>query len=476
MNSDTILLELHNSEDLSLIFIALQQLEQRSGYSFGDTHLALQELLENTLMHAYNSSRDIDIRVTLKITACQLYVILQEFGQPFDFTPYRSEAIDGSSDHSKGFYRIYDLVDYFYFTTQGKEGKRFTLISHLSNCQLTTTKEKKHNQHLHNIDEITTRTFSEGDEEAISQLIYHNYDYTYYKPLFYNPKSIKVSNHSNKVYSIVAISQKKVIGHFALLPHEGTHCAEVAIAVVQPEYKGLGIMNLMFDRLITEAQKQKYRSIFGEAIMLHPYSQKANLKKGMRESALVLGLVPEDIEIEHELKIGRRSGVLLGYLLFEKQRHPINIPAAYKEQIEKSYQQFKITEHNTPLPTVTQKILTHLDEELNLGTLQIDLAIDETTLTQELEQLMLEQTDMIYADINLHRIQDIDLLIEQLQHHGFFYSGILFDYYHDEEYLRLQKVCSKNVEVDNLVTYSSFGKELLDFIKEDRERVHSHRN
>jgi len=41
--------------------------------------------------------------------------------------------------------------------------------------------------------------------------------------------------------------------------------------------------------------------------------------------------------------------------------------------------------------------------------------------------------------------------------------------------LRLQKVCSKNVELENLVTYSAFGKELLAFIREDREKVLSHR-
>lgn len=209
--------------------------------------------------------------------------------------------------------------------------------------------------------------------------------------------------------------------------------------------------------------------------MLHPYSQKANLKKGMFESALVLGLVPEDIEIEHELKIGKRSGVLLGYLLFEKQRHSVNTPTCYQEQIQKSYQQFHIVHHTSTLPPLTQKIQTHINTELNLGTLQIDLTVENLELTQNIEQLMLEQTDMIYADINLHRIEDIDTLVAQLQTHGFFYSGILFDYYHNEDYLRLQKVCSKNVELENLVTYSAFGKELLAFIREDREKVLTHR-
>jgi len=471
--SDTIQLHLHTSEDIVLVFILIEHLEKRSGFHFTAMKEALKELIENILEHAYKSiNNTIDINLIFTLKRCRLYVDVQEFGLPFDFTPFLSESMDQSSDHSKGFYRIYDLIDTFYFSNLGKQGKRFTLISHLKNCQLPqsmTTQEATTQNISHN--DIEVRAFISSDAEEISRLIYRNYDYTYYKAMFYDPKAIALHNASQHIHSFVSLHQEKIIGHFALASRIGTNCSELSVAVVHPQYKGLGIMNKMFIDLIAYAKAHQFRSLFGEAIMLHPYSQKANLKKEMKESALVLGLVPEDIEIEHELKIGKRSGVLVGYLLFKKQRSPIYLPTHYKTWIQKSYQQFDIT-LNIPLKKRTlTAIQTHLDQELNLGVIQIDLEIDTLTLTCRLEKLMLEQTDMIYADINLHRITNIDTLVDALKKHGFFYSGILFDFYHDEDYLRLQKICSKNIDEDHLVTYSTFAKELLDYVKADQQSL-----
>lgn len=472
--SDTLSLSLYHTDDIILIYTALKQLEKRSGYHFNKMKRALQELLENTLEHAYDDKKEdeIAIKVTFSLQECQLQVTLQEFGKPFDFSPYLSESIDGSSDHSKGFYLIYDLVETFYFANLGKEGKRFTLISQLKNCSLTSPEQPSENKNtLHILDDITVRTFQEEDAEAISQLIYKNYDYTYYKPFFYTPKSVKSANLQDTIHSILALHHQKIIGHFALVPRINTHCCEVAVAVVHPNYKSMGVMGRMFDTLINEATKRNYRSIFGEAIMLHPYSQKANLKKGMKESALVLGLVPNDIEIEHNLRLPKRSGVLVGYRLFEDQHYALNIPSQYKQWIDKTYQQFELNfENTTDLPQL-KTYDVHTDKELNLIAIEINTFMGDEAFTTLLETILLEQSDMIYVDINLHRIKEMDTLIDLLNHHGFFYAGVMFDFYHDEDYLRLQKVCTHNIELEHLVTYSEFGKDLLAFVREDKKRI-----
>jgi len=475
MHSDTLKIEVTQSSDITLVFTALRHLAKRSEYSFRALELALSELIENVLEHAYHADETtpIDLHITFELKACQLQITLREFGAPFDFTPYLSESIDQSSDHSKGFYLIYDLVDTFYFTNLGKSGKQFTLVSKLSNCHLELTQQQKEQsaRHQKQLEKLQVRGFQEGDESAVSRLIYQNYDYTYYKPLFYEPLLVKEANANGKVLSFLAEIEGEVIGHFALVPRPGTNSGEVAIAVVHPQYKGHGIMSKMFIKLIEHAQSSGFRSLFGEAIMLHPYSQKANLKKGMHESAVVLGLVPGDIEIEHKLKIGQRSGVLLGYRLFTSAHHEMRVPKRYQTQIETTLAQFDIT-MNRPLPLREVSALTaHKDEELNLITLQIDADLEAETLTQTIEKTMLEQSAMIYADINLHRIEDIDTLVDTLNRHGFFYSGILFDFYHDEDYLRLQKVTSKEIDIDHLVTYSQFAKALLDYIREDKAAI-----
>jgi len=472
---DTISIKITDADDTELIFSTLDHLEKRSGYHFEKIGIALKELIDNVINHAYQlrERSDLLLEVDFTLKACQLQITVHEYGEPFDFTPYLSEPIDHSADHHKGFYRIYDLVDYFYFATISKEGKVFTLISYLANCQLPTEidSDKKVSSQKQNINEITIRSFITEDAEAISKLIYKNYDYTYYKPYFYEPHQIATANHEEKVHSIVALHHKRVIGHFALVPRQQSSSAEIAIAVVHPEFKGIGIMNHMFDTIIDDAKRRNYRSLFGEAIMLHPYSQKANLKQKMTETALVLGLVPSDIEIEHNLKIEERSGVLLGYLFFQSIHHLPILPIQYKKEIQNTYSRTDITFTSDTLKEIDAPSQTYVDRELNLGYIQIESSLDEAELTRLIEELMLEQTDMIYADINLHRIKEMDSVVERLNMHGFFYSGLMFDHYHDEDYLRLQKICSNKIETEHLVCYSDDAKALLSFVKEDKKRV-----
>ena len=78
---------------------------------------------------------------------------------------------------------------------------------------------------------------------------------------------------------------------------------------------------------------------------------------------------------------------------------------------------------------------------------------------------------MIYADINLHRIEAMDQLIKLLNAHGFFYSGVLFAFYKGEDYLRLQRKNSNFVDEEQLACYSPYAKKLLNFIRKDEERI-----
>ena len=194
--NDSISIKITDINDIELLFSTLNHLEKRSGYHFEKIAIALKELIDNVISHAYQQSdkSDLVIEVDFTLKACQLQIVVHEYGEPFDFTPYLSEPIDHSADHYKGFYRIYDLVDYFYFATISKEGKVFTLISYLANCQILTDTDQKVHSQKHDIDEIDIRSFTNEDAEAISKLIYKNYDYTYYKPYFYEPHQIATAN------------------------------------------------------------------------------------------------------------------------------------------------------------------------------------------------------------------------------------------------------------------------------------------
>jgi hypothetical protein len=58
-----------------------------------------------------------------------------------------------------------------------------------------------------------------------------------------------------------------------------------------------------------------------------------------------------------------------------------------------------------------------------------------------------------------------------LNRRRFFYSGVMFSFYHNEDYLRLQRKNSRFVDEEQLVCYSQNAKMLLEYIQKDEADV-----
>ncbi|MEJ2468515.1 MAG: ATP-binding protein, partial [Campylobacterales bacterium] len=394
---------------------------------------AIEQLLENVVEHAYEKIENMDVTVRFTITPRQLQIDVEDSGLPFDFTPFMSEAVDRTAQHEKGFYRIYDLVDRFWFTMLENRGKRFSVIQAFTRnydietgqpCNKLPDKETI-------LRRLAVRRFEEEDAEGIARLIYKNYHYTYYKSQFYDPVKIRHLNHTREVVSIVAVYGVRVVGHFALVLSKHAEVAEIAIAAVDPEFKKMGIMNRMFDAIIDTAKALKLNAIYGEAIMLHPYSQKANLSHGLCETAIVLGEVPSQTEIERQLKASLRSGAMVSFLVFDTRMRYLSLPQRYAALIETVYRRAGIDRtRSRPANPNRQALSYHLNSHINVGFIIIEALPDDEALDELIDLMHTDHCEMVYADINLHHIDTIDELVAMLGRRRFFYSGVMFSFYH----------------------------------------------
>ena len=472
---DEIAIKVTHTRDIGLIYRTFDYIKHKLPISgLERIEEALNQLIENEMMHAFERPYEIALHVHFFVSSHELRIDVEDAGIPFDFSRYLSEPIDGSADHSKGFYRIYDLVDGFFFESLPNFGKRFILVQHFDRCidiktntVITPSIDKEEV-----LSKLVVRSFVEGDGDGIAKLIYRNYEYTYYKHLFYEPQKVREANRDGHVHSIVAIYDDLVIGHFALVKNHFSDTAEIAVATVDPRYKRMGIMNRMFDALIEEAKALDLRAIWGEAVMLHPYSQKANLSHGMIETAIILGEVPSDMTIERNLKHLQRSAAMVAYLLFDTTPRYLKLPATYEKNIQKVYEDAELDITSQPLPYEPRDPIEHrVNTLLNVGIIRFEAVVDEKIIVDAINELITEHCDMLYADLNLHRIDDIDSLVEILNRHRFFYSGVMFAYYDNEDYLRLQRKNSNQIEEEQLVCYSANVKEMFRFIKKDEKRV-----
>lgn len=453
-----------------------------------DTQSLIQstrELIENAILHAYKDSHGY-IQIGLYPFKTGLRIDVHDWGLPMSFKKHVSVPI--KKEASEGFNRIYGLVDLFEYKNLGKEGKKFIIIKYASHPLhkekplekefSATSHQKRGKEKKKDRIPVTVREFREGDEEGIARLIYKNYGYSYIKDLFYYPQKV-FESHGKKFYSIVAQREERIIGHFALVLVPESTIAEIGVAVVDPEFQGRGIMNRMLKLVLQKAREIKLDAVFGEAIMFHTYSQKANLSHGFSETALMLGKVPVNtILVNNELaKKYQRGAVLVGYYFFNKMKKNLYLPRVYKKEIKEAYR-------NTNVPFVKtdrkkEKIPQHVflsytfDPPTNIAKIRVDHYGKDfkQKFLLLLNQLKAKHCDMIYADISLEKIPQINKVVRIMNKRGFFYSGVMFFYHEREDYLRLQLKHSDKIGSKNYVCYSDFCKKLSKYIRKDAWKV-----
>jgi N-acetylglutamate synthase-like GNAT family acetyltransferase len=316
---------------------------------------------------------------------------------------------------------------------------------------------------------VTVRDFKKEDAKGIIELIKDNYGDTYYRKEFYNPQMWIEAFEKRKIIPIIAEYENRVVGQFSLIINDGYN-VEIGMAVVHPEFKGRGIMNQMFNYLIHKAKEMGVFAIYGEAIMFHPFSQKANLTHNMVETALHLGEVAHWIS-QKEFKFEKRSGVLVSYLLLKKEKRNYYFPTIYKKLITNRIKKLKISVIKIKRKRIKPKLELYLKESLKIAIIRVDNKVRnfEKKFNLYFSKAKLK-ADMIYVDINLHSIK-VDEIVKFVNKRGFFYSGILFYRYDGMDYLRLQYENRHKIEEKLNVCYSKYCKNLTKFILKDKKRV-----
>ena len=317
--------------------------------------------------------------------------------------------------------------------------------------------------------DIIIRDIKKGDGKEITELFKENYGDTYYEKNFYNPQFWEGTITSKKYYPVVAEFENRVVGQF-LLKLNDKYNGEILAVVVHPDFKGRGIMNNMFDYIIQKARNLGLYAIYGEAIMFHPYSQKANLKHGMIQSALQLGEVASFIA-QKNIKFEKRTATLVSYKILRNTPKSLYFPKIYEKIIKERYKKAKIKLKK--INVKPQKNSLNLWEKKLLKIAGIVIEGKVKNFKNRFNFLFSKakiNTDMIYADINL-KTKEIDEIVEFLNKKKFFYSGVLFYRYHGDDYLRLQFENTPNVEERYNVCYSDYCKFLSRSVIKDKKRV-----
>jgi N-acetylglutamate synthase-like GNAT family acetyltransferase/anti-sigma regulatory factor (Ser/Thr protein kinase) len=326
-------------------------------------------------------------------------------------------------------------------------------------------------------DAIEVRAATPDDAEAIAQLLYESYHLSYVHEDFYRPRYLIAALVSEELLSAVAVHDGRVIGHHALMPLPGVPSAETGAAVVHSAYRGLGLFGRLFEHTLDVAIERGLAAVFGDAVTIHPFSQRAESSHGYRETALQLGMVPAQTTMRGFGGQGpkRRTATLRSYRPFEVHHRKVALPAAYRELLENIYAHVgHLVEARTePGSLEGDALAVEFDKPRRLGFLRLrrwDKETD-TAMRRAVRDLLTRHVDVVYADVDLMAVGDVDEAAAACNELGFFAAGLSLHGPDGHDHLRLQLLDSNEIELENIVCDSSFAEGLRGSVLEDRNRI-----
>ena len=326
-------------------------------------------------------------------------------------------------------------------------------------------------------DAIEVRAATPADAEAIAQLLYESYHLSYVHEDFYFPRYLMAALVSEELLSAIAVHDGRVIGHHALMPLPGVPSAETGAAVVHPAYRGLGLFGRLFEHTLDVAIERGLAAVFGDAVTIHPFSQRAEFSHGYRETALQLGMVPAQTTMRGFGGKGpkRRTATLRSYRPFEAQSRKVALPATYRELLETIYANVGYSVEARPEPASLEgaAVAVEFDKPRRLGFLRLRRWGEETTtaMSRAVRELLSRHVDVVYADLDLAAVSDVDEATAASNELGFFAAGLILHGPDGHDHLRFQLLDSREIELENIVCDSPFAVELRRRVLQDRERV-----
>jgi N-acetylglutamate synthase-like GNAT family acetyltransferase len=435
-------------------------------------------LVRFTLEMAYPDDELGEIEVTLEAAEGSVAVTVHDWGLPLtsaggDFGPLPdalAALTPGASD-----VQLLNL---------GADGKR--LVAHVPVRSSGDAELSRHHMEAapkrakadaETSDALLVRTASTEDAEGIAQLLYENYHLSYVHADFYRPRYLMAALASGELESTIALHEGRVIGHHALMPVPDVPSAETGAAVVHSAYRGLGIFGRLFEHTLQRAHERGLAAIFGDAVTIHPFSQRAERSHGYRETALQLGMVPAQTTMRGFGGEGptRRTATLRAYRSLDERPRQVELPTLYREVLEGVYANAGVPLESRAEPTALagQRVTVDIDEPRALGFLRLRRWDGEAgaDVRQAVRHLLSRHVDIAYADVDLAAVSDVDEATDLLNELGFFAGGLVLHGPDGHDHLRLQLLNCEDVELENVVCDSPFAESLHRQVLADRSRI-----
>jgi anti-sigma regulatory factor (Ser/Thr protein kinase)/N-acetylglutamate synthase-like GNAT family acetyltransferase len=449
--------------------------------------LSVTEVVTNIVQYAYPHEEG-QFEITFHHDLTQVEVVIYETGEPFDPDRHqydRERALAGGDFDGAGLALATHMVDNFMFLHTGKTGKEFRLVKNVPAehiADMISHDEPKKVRKPDVTEEYHMTIATPTDAEDIAKLIYRTYGYTYAKDDIYFPKKNEEALASGEKFAVmVRTSSGEAAGHFAVLRSPDSNIGEVGEVVVATAHRRRGLMTRMLNALIGLAKKNKLAALYGEAVAVHPISQIVNHKLGFHSSAVLLANMPLTKYRDLVESYPQDVCVVIDFLLLDEIESRVAfLPPKYKRILAKTYgrQGIQLTEPHpveTPLAEKTEFELS-IRYDNKTATIAIeDYGGDLDEMVGELSVSLREEgLNTIFFDLPLDH-PGTATVIETFENHRYLFSGLMFLFHGERDYVRMQHTTSE-LDMSLVHVHSDMAKEIKRLIEKERQWITKSRN
>ncbi len=454
-----------------------------------ELHNRLVELIvqtvEDAICHAYQPNEDGDISIRIKESHGKLELTVRDYGMPQDVLALESQLHQDNGKNTRLFgISCKDIADEVHWTGFGREGKALNICKWLHNTDITeSSSEAELSRFSSDIEpapeqEYTIRRMEEGEGLQVSQLIYKAYGGTYFNADIYYPERIESLNKRGINLSYVALDDHgRVVGHYALERNVEGPVAEGGEAVVDPAHRGRKLLEKMKQIALKEARQMELAGVYADAVTVHPYTQKSNVRFGAKLACANLGIAPCN---EHFLGLAedlpQRVSCLLYYMHLGgiERRKRSYVPGMHRQIVEEIYNNlgFSVEFGNEKQPEGRGECSVTIDACAGKAFIRFSRIGEDTVHTvRHTRRELVEHShaEVFYADLPLTD-PGTPAVVRALDDFGFSIAGIAPHFSDAGDMLRLVYL-TEPLKRQHIVTYEDFAGRLVEYVLAEQERV-----
>jgi anti-sigma regulatory factor (Ser/Thr protein kinase)/GNAT superfamily N-acetyltransferase len=473
------------TEFLSAVASFVREVSMKLGLAGNDIErleLVVEEACMNVIEHAFDPGEQGFFDVVILRKPGQVVVAVEDQGLPFDFRKF-----DADKESGLGVMLMKAFADEINFLNLGRRGKRVELVKNLPYKDVEAYISEEEKDRVAPVTPVskdvptTIRLMEPDDSVGLARCVYRCYGYTYANGDVYFPDRVRELLESGLLISHIVLGPgDEIIGHIAIRKeYADAVIGERGQAVVDPRYRGHGLLKKMVSSSIAHARELGMYGTYSEGVTVHTYSQQAALSMGAHETGVLLGFTPATMsfkKIEESDRQQRQAAVLLYTRINEEPQRDAYPPFHHQAVIRRIYEinglrRNVISALDVKKPAdvpLSAQVDVKVQTEANRAFMLIKQygADLEELVRFRLRELCLRRVDCIYIDLPLSH-PATPKFCASLELLGFSFAGVIPEM-SEGDVLRLQYLNNVDANLDNIQIASDFGKELLDYVAKAR--------